>query len=354
MVNKPKVVIHASNILGLGASNVSISLINSISRKYDSLISEYILPTAGPLQNLLVYNPKVNRFKRCLPNVVSRFIECTLSHLFFDKEKYYIILGDLPLYGIYNQVVLVHQPNLVCPKVNPHSSNSLTFRVNRFLFKRNLRFTKKIIVQTSVMKKDLLASYPELKDRIEILPQPLPDNFGSVNENIKIKKNETFSLFYPAAGYSHKNHDFLFRIAEELKNKDINFMIHVTLENHEFKRFNKIKFLKNIGRIPSAKMKETYLKYDALLFISRAESYGLPLVEAMSLGMPIVTIDLQYSRWMCEDGANYFVEDDVKSFLNALHDARTQSFNKTKHQSALKKFPTTWEVIADKFIQEAI
>jgi glycosyltransferase involved in cell wall biosynthesis len=354
-MNQKKLIVHATNIYGLGASSVAISLINAFNKNNETIIKEYILPGEGSLKQNLPKELKINEYNRYLPKFLSRFLECFISPLFFDKSLNYIILGDIPLYGICNQVVLVHQPNLVYPKINVNSSKSLSFKVNRFLFKRNLRFTKRIIVQTSVMETELIASYPKLKEKIVVVPQPVPDGFNTVEKfHWEMKKKDKLKLFYPSAGYPHKNHDFLLKVAEEINEKKISFKIYLTLEEAEFEKFGDIPFIENLGRIPAEKMKETYLNFDSLLFISKAESYGLPLVEAMSIGMPIVTIDLAYSKWMCEENAFYFEEDNVESFIHAIQDLSKLEMDNVNYSKQLIKFPSNWNKVAEKFIENFV
>lgn len=348
-----KIVVHATNVHGLGASSVSISLINALNQDFSHLIQEYVLPSVGPLKTDLSVSLKSRDYERILPKSISRFIECFFSPIFFKKKYNYIILGDIPLYGIYNQVVLVHQPNLISPKINRNSSKSFSFRVNRFLFKRNIRFVKKVIVQTEVMKSELQSSYPTLLERIEVKPQPLPESFKTENDGTKLKiKNDTFNLIYPAAGYPHKNHKFLLELNQELNATGVDFKIFVTLMEKEVQKIKKLSFIENLGKIPSEKMKEKYLEFDALLFLSKAESYGLPLIEAMTLGKPIVTIDLPYSRWICEDNAFYFDQDSVTSFVRAIQHAKDYSMSKIDYSRELQKFPKNWNEVASQFIKE--
>lgn len=338
--------IHATNINGLGASQVVISFLDAYTNNKALKDTIIYLPNKGILSSYEPSKVIVKRYQRKLPNGISRFLECVFS-VFLFKNVPTIVLGDLPLRGIKNQVVLVHQPNLIKPSVNSFSGKSLTFRINRFLFKMNNKYAKRIIVQTGAMAKDLIASYPEIKDKVIISPQPVP-NWLSQEKVIKVKKKNKFSLFYPAAFYPHKKHQFLFDLDVYCKKNLIdtsNFEILLTLTNDEFEPLKNINFLKNLGRLNSYEMNMRYSKVDALLFISSMESYGLPLVEALTLKLPIVTVKFEYSTWMCEDKAYYFEPYNEESFLLIINKL-IEDVNMGKvfdYTKALSKFPDSWE-----------
>ncbi|HOI94177.1 MAG TPA: hypothetical protein PK250_05660 [Syntrophobacter fumaroxidans] len=46
--------------------------------------------------------------KNRLPNAVSRMVECALPHRRFQGFERCMVLGDIPLYGVNEQVVPVH------------------------------------------------------------------------------------------------------------------------------------------------------------------------------------------------------------------------------------------------------
>jgi hypothetical protein len=344
--------IHATNINGLGASQVVISLLDAFSKDEEFLNSIIHLPETGILQNYIPEKGFVNRYRRVLPNSISRLLECIFSRLFFKNEPT-IVLGDIPLRGIKNQVVLVHQPNLIKPSVNSFSGSSLNFRISRFLFAINHKYAKKIIVQTGAMADELIASYPSIKDKVIISPQPVP-NWLSV-KNMKSRKDiNKIILFYPAAFYPHKKHQFLKELSDYLEINKINssnFEIWITLKEEEFKQFENISFLKNLGRLNPSEMNKKYGEVDGLLFLSSMESYGLPIIEALTLNLPIIIADFKYSRWLCEDLAYYFKPYNIKSFINSLDELSSDVINQkgVNYKNVLNKFPKDWILIADTF-----
>ena len=56
----------------------------------------------------------------------------------------------------------------------------------------------------------------------------------------------------------------------------------------------------------------------ALVTLSREEGYGLPLVEAMSVGTPVVITDMPIFREVAEDAALYVEADDARAFARQV------------------------------------
>jgi glycosyltransferase involved in cell wall biosynthesis len=64
-----------------------------------------------------------------------------------------------------------------------------------------------------------------------------------------------------------------------------------------------------------------YSNASALVYPSNFEGFGLPLLEAMASGVPIVASDIMINREVCGPAAFYFHKDDVNSLTYALSKA---------------------------------
>ena len=327
--------IHATNINGLGAINVANEIINSLM----------------PLNNIqkIYYSKGIKRattnnkyyfYKRILPNSISRLIEILFSRLFFENIPT-LVLGDIPLRGINNQILYVHQANLVKPSINKFSGNNLKFKLVRLLFNFNLKYVKSIIVQTDYMRENLIKSYPKLKCPIKIIPLP-PINLKE--ESIENTIKDDIKLIYPASYYKHKNHDFLHELSEVYKT--IKFEIWVTLKKKEFKQYASLPFVKNLGILSHNEVIEKYKTSNGLVNFSNLESFCLPLVEAIYLNLPILTMKRDYSEWMCEESAYYF--EDYMSFEKSLKQLIEDIFNNRLEslENPKKKFKLSWNKVA--------
>ncbi|MBK8476797.1 MAG: glycosyltransferase [Opitutaceae bacterium] len=153
---------------------------------------------------------------------------------------------------------------------------------------------KNCVVQTEVMRGNLIASYPALAGKVAVIPQPAPEWFRTVSRG-KLVGDEVI-LFYPAAYYAHKNHALIEAMNAEVPGELAGRVRFVVTYGQDRMVTGSIE---NVGRLDAAGCLEMYRTASALFFPSKAESYGLPLVEAMCAGLPVLCADLPYAHWLC-------------------------------------------------------
>jgi glycosyltransferase involved in cell wall biosynthesis len=353
-MNNSFVLVHARNVTGLGASLVVESIINSLENNNKKLVLVYSLPKHFFSFSGNKIKIKFNFISHLLPNSLFRFIECLFPRVFYPEFKNNIVLGDIPLRGLKNQLLFVHQQNLIIPKYNSSSSNKLKFVIMRTLFTWNIKHVKQIFVQSDVMANDLIKSYNIPREIVNVLPHPSPSYIKRLpfrKKNIKVDK---LCLFYPSAGYPHKNHKIISQlILNKEKIHNIKEII-LTLDNKEYvSLFPETSLINNIGRVSPKVCLEYYGRVDALIFPSVAESYGLPLLEAMIIGLPIICSDLPFSHWLCGEEAIYFNPYKVESLTNSICELKSKLNNGwyPSWNSSLQKIPNSWDVVAKKIIK---
>jgi hypothetical protein len=174
MLNKT-VLVHARNVTGLGASLVVESIINSLESNKNNFEIFYVNPNKSSLfsTNSIIRN-RLLIIHDYLPNSLFRLIECFFPRLFYPVLEHNIVLGDLPLRGLNNQLLFVHQQNLIKPKYNSHSSTCLKFVIMRKLFEWNKKYVTRVIVQSDVMADQIVDSYSFPKEIIHVLSHPPP------------------------------------------------------------------------------------------------------------------------------------------------------------------------------------
>jgi len=350
----PKLLIHATNVTGLGASQVATALLDRLCDHLD-LRTRILVPETGPLSAFRSPNDQVSvaQFRRQLPNAISRAIECAASSLYFPATDQTLVLGDIPLRHRRNQVVFVQQPHLISPSVNKAVSSSPTFGMARVLFERHLPFVRKIIVQTEVMKDELERSYPAVLDRIDVISHPAAQTAALAQPRSRRRASNPLSLFYPAAGYLHKNHAILDKMnASRSVMPDVPAEISVTLAPGEAALVHGVRWVNNAGRLASRDCIRKYAEVDALFYPSLLESYGLPLLEAMTLGLPIVCADLPYARWLCGSEAIYFDATSGTDAWRAIGELnnRLSAGWQPDWRVALRNIPATWDDVAERFL----
>jgi len=66
-----------------------------------------------------------------------------------------------------------------------------------------------------------------------------------------------------------------------------------------------------------------YQKAKLFVFPSWGETFGLPLVEAMACGIPIVSSDLPVTREICKNAARYYVPGNVENLFEKIVEVLT-------------------------------
>lgn len=99
--------------------------------------------------------------------------------------------------------------------------------------------------------------------------------------------------------------------------------------------------------VTDAEYDELLLNTTALVTLSKAEGYGLPLVEAMALGTPVVVADTEIFREVGGDAAHYVPADSPSEFaaaVRALDD--TEAWAASSAASVARAATFTWDASA--------
>lgn len=253
------------------------------------------------------------------------------------------------------KTVLLHHPYLVDDHlfskldVKPKAAEAL----KRMAFLLTTKNIDTVVVQSSYMKNQLEAKYPQHKFLIEVIPNPISQNFGKkldlkqVTQLIKMRLSsmtQTIELLYVSRFSPHKNHDFLIALSKLLNAQKIPHRIKVTIDPDitESKEFltaisDLDTSIVNLTELEQQQLIEHYQATHLFIFPSKAETFGNPLIEAMGYGLPVLVPDLEYAHSVVGDGGLYYSKDDVnaaadkiKLLLNDLALYQQKSFDSYK------------------------
>lgn len=179
-----------------------------------------------------------------------------------------------------------------------------------------------VAVQTEDIKKRFARRYNFSEERIGVF-FPEVEKIDVETVEPYIYENDTFNFFYPSMGASYKEHTTLVyaleRIYTEHKDMARRIRIHFTLTKDDNKELTKcireLGFDGNFvfhGNIPHEQVLSMMKAGNGLLFPSVIETLGLPLLEAASLGTPVIANDMGYAREVLRgyDGVRFVTVHD--------------------------------------------
>jgi glycosyltransferase involved in cell wall biosynthesis len=121
-------------------------------------------------------------------------------------------------------------------------------------------------------------------------------------------------------------------------------------------KYNLLEVIQLVGQKSHAEILSYYKSVDSLLFPSQFESFGLPLLEACSFGLPIIAADLPYAAEVLEEYNNKIFIDakSVNLWADAIKNYRTY---KKCYNSRSKSVRNSWKVffeLAGNIIKSAV
>ena len=347
--------VHVTNISAMGPSQLVQSLLPALENRPAHVLDRVYLPARGPVAGYTPMRPKteVTYYRRTVPNSLSRLLECTIFGRRFDGPTPLLVLGDLPLRSRSRQTVLLHNRFVLEGDASSPIPFMIRSAVYRRVFAHNLRYASAVVVQSDAMKDKFVARFPQATDRIDVIGQPAPRWLldSGIRRVGRATPDGKLRLVYPAASYPHKNHQLLAEIAPDSAHAWPVTELVLTIPPTEHPN-PAVTWIRSAGLLPPPQLLQTYAAADGMLFLSRMESYGLPLIEAMTIGLPIVCPDLPYARTTCGDQAIYFDVDSVASLRKAVDELTERLASGwwpdwTRH---VDRFPRSWADVADRLL----
>lgn len=168
------------------------------------------------------------------------------------------------------------------------------------MMKKSIRRAEKVLVQTNWMKEEIIRQCGIPADRVEVKFPPV-----KMLKTHPWKMDETCpTFFYPAGPPAYKNHRTFLKACELLKEQGMeDYRVIWTVTGEENEGMKKLKAeaeekqlsIEFIGPVPRTQLFEQYAS-SILVFPSYIETIGLPLLEARSVGAPILAADCLYAR----------------------------------------------------------
>ncbi|NQX76875.1 glycosyltransferase [Gilvibacter sp.] len=164
------------------------------------------------------------------------------------------------------------------------------FLYRLFYYSLPVRYSHKIVTVSEQTKKALIAAYPKARGKVEVIQNPLNAVFYTQSKEIDAASKPSSPIRILQIGDKKlKNYERLIKATHQLK-VEYTFIhaktdrINALIKEYQIQARTRVR-----SNLSTEELIEEYLNADLLYFASTAEGFGLPLIEAQSLGLPIIT-----------------------------------------------------------------
>jgi glycosyltransferase involved in cell wall biosynthesis len=242
------------------------------------------------------------------------------------RDRDWALLGD-PTF-----LPLAHRPIARRKLVRVHDIRHLTehsdSRTSGWMYRYSiprLKRADRLVVCTQHLK-ELIGARFGLADRTFIVPPIRETDRSSASGHreqsvARLKANRRLTVLYVATDRPYKNLQLFARLAKHLEGDQdprFRFVLVSRLGNRTQSELRALSAtnLTIVGIAPD--MGEVYRSADVLAFPSVHEGFGIPLLEAMSYGMPVVAHDLEPMREVIGGGGVLLPVGDEARWIEVL------------------------------------
>lgn len=271
--------------------------------------------------------------------------------------------ASLPQVLIVQALLAVRSARRECP-----SGNEIITPFHRlyydYLLPRSLRKSWRVVTVSTYMKSRLLEVYPQAAAKIRVIPEGVDLSLFSQVGHEMACKEQPFILFLSTL-FPYKNADKLIRafaLAKTQGRLPEEVRLKIAGRDPDGKQWRRLEAMARclnisrdveyLGAVPHNNVQELYRKAAVFVYPSAMESFGLPPLEAMACGTPVVASNRASVPEVVGDAALVVDPDNDEAFSTALgralhdHDLRRDMIEKGLRRAAA----FSWGRVAEGFL----
>jgi glycosyltransferase involved in cell wall biosynthesis len=235
-------------------------------------------------------------------------------------------------------------------------------------YKMGCKEASLVVTASEWTKRDIVRQFAIDPNKIAIIRRgPIVSDCKKMTREEALSKLQSKNLperfiLYPAKTWPHKNHIRLFQALARLRDK-YGFSINLVctgkpIEEHWQsikKSLEELSLERSViftGFLDDAQMEALFVRAEFLIFPSLFEGLGIPLLEAMHFGLPIVTSHVTCLPEVAADAALYFDPLSVDSMVDAIQRAWSDPLIREEcaERGAVRVKGFSWDEAARQFL----
>lgn len=263
---------------------------------------------------------------------------------------------NLPMFAPQNTIVTVHD---LIPLTAYWDGSKVKASFFRSLVSRAVRKAYRIIAVSETTKSQLVTMFPRSKNKTVVIYESYEERLGRIASTLDKRSVDGSYFLYVGNRKRHKNLGRVIEAFSKIDGRNIKFVIagqkdgagqdEIETQVKELNLEHRVLFFVN----PSDEvLASLYKEARFLIQPSLIEGFGLPPLEALSLGTPVLLSDIPIFREIYEDAAEYFdplsVEDIAVKLLNWIQREANPYVDPAKVTKILLKFDR--EKVLDSYI----
>jgi alpha-1,3-rhamnosyl/mannosyltransferase len=253
----------------------------------------------------------------------------------------------LPLSLMRAELDLIHFPHYNLPLIKPghfvvtvHDlfpfqfpeihSGPVPRAINQMLMRNAVRRAERIITPSAATALAVKESFPASADRVMSIPEAADDRFNATRNpegetawQMRLGIRPPY-LFYLGQWKAYKNLPVLLEAFTILRQTHANAQLVVAGDDPRHPEVRQAAAglpegsIVLPGRLPESAVPDLYRGAAAVVLPSRAEGFGLPVIEAMACGVPVICSDLPVLREIADGVAVFCDPNDPVAFAHAM------------------------------------
>tara|TARA_B100001250_G_C19740050_1_gene762617 strand:- start:253 stop:1371 length:1119 start_codon:yes stop_codon:yes gene_type:complete len=273
-------------------------------------------------------------FEFRVPNLLKKI----KADIFFSPDGFIPLNCSIPTVTTIHDINFEHRPSDL-----PWSHRFFY----RFFFRQYARLANRIVTVSNFSKKDISKTYQIDPEKIHVTYNGVSKIFKKISDDkkriikYKYSHNSDFFIFIGSL-HKRKNIKNLLLSFEKYKQDKGKLKLLIVGERKWNNRATKdiyqnMKFKNEViflGRVKDKQLADILASAHALCFVSLFEGFGLPIIEAMQCGVPIITSNTSCMPEIAQDCAIIIDPYNISDITNAMLEI---SRNELKREELIQK-----------------